>query len=107
MTNQWEVTVELDRSDNEKSALSSDEQRALLRQLASLDPRPVDCTFVDSYAIVRYPDKYIVAKILFVTESPTRFEAQTHADAVIKKLEEVLAALKLRVHLFSVDVTSN
>ena len=106
MTRKWEVTVCLRRSTNGKSELSSQEQRALLRELAGLDPRPADCIFEDDYMIDR-DDAEIVARILYVTESPTRFEAQTHADAVIKKLEGVLAAAKLRVHSFSVEGTSN
>jgi len=98
MTQRWKITVTLlppKGITKEGKQVPAEYQRELLRHLASMDPPPAKCLF--SYGGEN------VAELLFFYNAATRFDAQLGADAMMKKLDEILATLKLRIDEFSVE----
>ena len=99
---QWNVSVDLVRS-SEKNArnLSTEEQRELIRSLARLDPRPADCEFSSERST--HPVNPPVTVYFSAAGATNQFEAQNIADGLMKKLEEILPSLDLRILQFSVS----
>ena len=96
---QWNVSVGLVRSSKKnEELLSSAEERELIRTLAHLDPRPADCRFKNSGSLTSVPP----VTVYFSAGATNHFEAQTVADGLMKKLEEILPPLDLAISWFHV-----